>query len=64
MYYNVAEVLCQVKNKIYFHLIEVMLEGLSRSHFIREKLIAFGARAEIVFGVIESAIIAMRAIRG
>ena len=62
MYYNVAEVLCQVKNKIYFHLIEVMLEGLSRSHFIREELIAFGARTEIVFGMVESAIITESAV--
>jgi len=58
MYYNVAEVLCQVKNKIYFHLIEVILEGFSRSHFIREKLIAFGARTEVIFTIVETAIIA------
>ena len=64
MYYNVAQGLCQVKNKIYFHLIEVMLEGFSRSHFIREKLIAFGARAEVIFGMVKPAIVAMRAVRG
>ena len=39
-----------------------MLESLSRSHFIREKLIAFGARTEIVFGMVESAIIAESAV--
>jgi hypothetical protein len=39
-----------------------MLESLSRSHFIREELIAFGARTEIVFGMVESAIIAESAV--